>query len=113
MVTVIHNLRVFVLLLQVAWTSSFVLYNIGIYSICDEKENRSELNKNASMINNYFNQSLKKIIRSSKSFFPSAHDIKYQSFDVCEDKETLVEIIEKLLLDEQYFFKEKDQNINS
>ena len=76
------------------------LYNIGLYSSCIGKPNRTQENIEAEHIRNYY----EKIIKERNQFYKiSPEKLSYEAYDVCHNITYLAQIIEKLILTDQYY----------
>ena len=81
-------------------------YQIGIYSNCSEKTNRTQLNIDAGIVSDFYREF------SAKNGFPERLKIPfnsplftqfvYEEYDVCDNFTYLVEIVQNLSLSERY-----------
>ena len=85
----------FVMFLELRMICSVTYYQVGIYSNCTDRTNRTQLNINAGLVSD-FNRDM---IAGMKSRYGINDDLIYQVYDVCDNITLLAEIIQNLILD--------------
>ena len=88
-------------------------YQIGIYSNCTDKVNRTILNKEAGLVSD-FNRD---IIQQIRSYHRNViirdyddHKFVYEEYNVCKNITYMAEIVEELILNERYRIQDKNKN---
>ena len=80
------------------------LHVIGIYSNCTGRSNRSQLNVDAGKVSAFNKDVMKEsLVRiKMKTYFKWIADLQYLEYDVCDDFTLLSEIVQDLILDENF-----------
>ena len=77
-------------------------YEIAIYSNCTGKANRTQLNIDAGLVSD-FNREMKKSVQSYYKIKSHTKDeFTYQVYDVCDNFTLIVELVQNLILDENF-----------
>ena len=75
---------------------------VGVYSMCLENTNKTQMNIDTFLIDNILKREF--IPYSLYSWRLKPQDIVYHSFDVCENRTILGEVLQSLTLSENYTF---------
>ena len=91
-------------------------YQIGIYSNCSEKTNRTRLNIDAGILSDFYREF------SVKNGFPDTlfpynsplfTGFVYEEYDVCDNFTYLVEIVQNLSLNERYTIQDGNKSYSN
>ena len=86
-------------MLKVTIVYSVTYYEIGIYSNCTGKANRTQLNFDAHQVSN-FNRDMMNGVQSHPNLQSIKAKLIYKVYDVCDNFTYLAEIVQNLILDE-------------
>ena len=79
-------------------------YQIGIYSNCTGKANRTELNKDADLVRDFNKIMFQRMIDYQQAYYSInyTHHFIYQEYDVCDNMTLLAAIVQNLTLNKHY-----------
>ena len=101
-----------ILLSMVTGIECKTFYQIGIYSNCAGKANRTQLNIDAGLVSDFNKNIIRQMREFQQNIFPSkyTYDFVYEVYDVCDNVTHLAEIVQNLSLHEHYTFQVHDKN---
>ena len=107
------DLFTLVVFLELRMIYCATFYGIGIYSNCTGKVNRTQLNIDAGFVSD-FNRDM---IQGTKSYANSlgSHEFTesiYKEYDVCDNFTLLAEIVDNLILNDNFHFRSHDTNLS-
>ena len=82
-------------------------FEIGIYSNCTDRDNRTQLNIDAGLVSD-FNREI--IDDLKRSYYNATKFPEYHVYDVCDNYTLLAEITQNLILDENLNIEKKEKN---
>ena len=86
-------------------------YEIGIYSNCTDRDNRTQLNIDAGLVSDFNEAMITKVRKSHfEGYILPSNLSEYHVYDVCDNFTLLAEIVQNLILDKKFRIEEKGNN---